>query len=335
MKRNPTKHTMKGKDPRRSSVAGGGGGGLIGRRGRLDSLDAAIVKQNAWPHINFVFVAAFMVVVFLGILVGMVFLGVFIGFSYTKEEGTAYKSLKAIGDTMTKAVNISSDIVKAFPPVNFTNIAHQTFPQSDDEWANITTQFSRTSKKALFIVDKAEETDFVSKLSMLSETIVKIVTNNTFVWYVNRGIDHAYWVMEVLQSEDARVLGKFAVKTIKHFVHMFTQSTEEAAMKRELFERYTSAQSIEHTMNELFEIKHEFVKILKETSKIIEKANEKETMDYATELLKDVREHRVVETVVSIIENVETTEEKIEKWARPLIRVVINALADINTDKKE
>ena len=314
-------------------------GGTGKRKGRkrtkgLDSIDSLIVQQNAWPQVNFVFVAAFMVVIFIGVLVAMAFLGVFLGFSFEKEASAAYKSLKAIGDTMAKAANVTGQVSNAIPPVNWTNILTRSFPDKEDRWVNITHEVTRTMTKTLSIVNRAEEKDLVTKVADFTDTVVSVVTNTTFVRYVATGVDHAYWVMGVLQSEDAVHIGSFASETVRNIILLFTQDTHEAKLRRALAKSYVSPKNMERMVDAFVEGKSEVVGVIRETKEILRQIKENKTVEHVTYIVKQARDHDVVGKLMSAYDGIENVEHKIEELATPIVRVLFKALADIHVEEK-
>jgi hypothetical protein len=289
------------------------------RRKRLEKQDWDIVHANTGPQINFVFVAAFFVVIGIGVLVAVTLLGVFVGFSFTHEEGKAYRSLVTIGDAMGRAGNASSQVFMALPPVNLTNITAQSFPQTDEEWVNLTTQLKGTGKRALRIVDRAEETDLLGKVASFTETAVATVTNPHFVRYVQQGVDHMYWVMELLQSDDAAVFAR----AIRKSVELYTDESPRAVVERTRLSRT------------LAEGRDEVIGAVREVRAVMEQVKKEQTVEHATQLLKQARDNDVVGKAVHLYEEAEAAEEGFEEWVRPLMRVLLNGLADMGKRDEE
>lgn len=281
------------------------------RRKRLDNQDWDIVHANTKPQINFIFVAAFLVVVGIGVLVGVTLLGVFVGFSFTNEEGKAYRSLLTIGDAMGRAGNATGQIALALPPVNLTNITAQSIPQTDEEWVNLTQSLKGTGKRALRIVDRAEETDLLGKLAAFTETAVATVTNPHFVRYVQQGVDHMYWVMGVLQSEDAAVFAR----AIRKSVELYTDESPRGVVERNRLSRT------------LFESRDEVIGAVREVREVLQQLKDQGTIEHTTHLLKQARDNDIIGKAVHLYEDAEAAEEGFERSIRPFIRNVMEGLA--------
>jgi hypothetical protein len=277
---------------------------------RLDSQDWDIIHSNSKPQINFVFVAAFLVVVGIGVLVGVTLLGVFVGFSFTNEEGKAYRSLLTIGDAMGRAGNATGQIVMALPAVNLTNITAQSIPQTDEEWVNLTQSLKGTGKKALRIVDRAEETDLLGKMAAFTETAVVTVTNPLFVRYVQQGVDHMYWVMGVLQSDDAVVFARALRKSIE----LYMDESPRGVVERNRLSRT------------LAESRDEVIGMVRDVREILQQINDQGTVEHATHLIKQARDNDIIGKAVHLYEDAEAAEEGFERSIRPFIRNLMDGL---------
>lgn len=248
---------------------------------------------------------------------------------YTEHQDKVYvlqNSVRSLSVSAERAVNISTEVRRNMPPVNWTSVLNKSIAHDEESWVNATINAKKTIRSVENMVQKASETGAVEKYTELATTITRILASPKVAQDIEVFSGHAKWMFAALKSDTANS----AFKVIKESVRDIADTIKSEETKR-VVDNFLHENETLGLVSELKSLVADARNTIQFGNGLIEQAHHSGMIRHLSDILGQIKDENIPKKAGHVFEQV----EEAESWVSTYVKEGFNFVSTFIENKLE